>query len=97
MCFNFILVGIYSTRLGGAWLNCKLSAVQTKEPTLHDVCMEVSNVFIFAICQIFLSRYAGKGRKGIEHFRYVIKILENTLKKINVLIDPMHCSFDSFI
>lgn len=73
--FHFILVGIYSTRLGGAWLNCKLSAVQRKEPTLHDVCMEVSNVFIFAICQIFLSRYAGKGH--IEHFRYVIKILEN--------------------
>lgn len=65
---------------------------------MHDVCMEVSNVFILAaLSQIFLSSYAGKRNR--EHLRYVTKILEYTLKNNNnnnVFIDPTNCSFDSF-
>lgn len=34
---------------------------------MHDVCMEVSNVFILAaLSQIFLSSYAGKRNRAFE-------------------------------
>lgn len=40
---------------------------QRSQPTMHDVCMEVSNVFILAaLSQIFLSSYAGKRNRAFE-------------------------------